>query len=371
MSSPIAKAQEQNEAEIQHKYDSTASGKIKDDYSQERIEADAAKSIQRTYRGYRARRELDGLSLDPATRWTEAVKEARYRHMIKRAASSKSPNELLTPTSPTSPTNKLPRRSSTARSNWQFAGSVARRANADEESSLSESSSSASLPDHDQLSPARKAKAARKQRKLAEKQERVKSAKTMDLSYFLEMVDVKHRYGSNLRKYHAEWKSRPTHENFFRWLDHGEGKDLALPNCTRERLDSMQVRYLGREERMLYEVVVGEKGKLVWRKDGQKIDTTNQWRDSVKGIVRVEDPAPLWADRPIFARGSSESSGMGSDPGSPIVTGSKTVEPSSPTQSAQPERRVSIRDKISSPLSRKKTNKQPKQKWIFVSSPKL
>lgn len=94
----------------------------------------------------------------------------------------------------------------------------------------------------------------------------------MDLSYFLEMVDVKHRYGSNLRKYHAEWKSRPTNENFFYWLDHGEGKDVEVERCSRERLEHMQVRYLGREERRYYEVIVDKGGKLCWRKDGMRVD---------------------------------------------------------------------------------------------------
>lgn len=183
MSAAIAEAQRESERKIQPKYDASTSDQ-QDQESTARREKEAATSIQRTYRGYRVRRELQGLSLDPASRWTEAVKEARYQHMIKRAASSH-PNEG--PTSPTSPKTP-PRRSSTARSNWNFAGSVARRANADEESSLSDSTSSGSLPDHDQLSPSHKQKVAKKQRKLAEKQERAKSAKTMGLPYFLEMV---------------------------------------------------------------------------------------------------------------------------------------------------------------------------------------
>ena len=359
MSSSIAKVQEQKEHEIQKKYEPTPGSK--EEALQKEREAEAAKSIQRTYRGYRARRELDGLSLDPASRWTEAIKEARYRHLIKRAATPKGIDDDL---SPSSPMGGPPRRSSTARSNWTFAGSVARRANADEESSLSGSSSSTSLPDHDQLSPSQKEKAARKAKKLAEKQERVKSAKMMDLSYFLEMVDVKHRYGSNLRKYHAEWKARPTHENFFHWLDRGDGKHLDLPNCTRERLDKMQVRYLGREERRFYEVIVGEKGKLVWRKDGQRVDTSNQWRDSVEGIVKVDDPRPVWSERPIFARGSSESSGAGSDLETQVSQG---VQQTGTTQEYKPERESSVINSVQKVLPGKKKEKLPKQKWIFVS----
>ena len=37
-------------------------------------ESDAARTLQRTYRGHRARRQLQGLSLDPSTRWFEVCK---------------------------------------------------------------------------------------------------------------------------------------------------------------------------------------------------------------------------------------------------------------------------------------------------------
>ncbi|KAK3110537.1 hypothetical protein LTR53_015053 [Teratosphaeriaceae sp. CCFEE 6253] len=38
-------------------------------------QAHAAQVIQRNYRGYRDRRALQGLGLDPSTRWIEAIKE--------------------------------------------------------------------------------------------------------------------------------------------------------------------------------------------------------------------------------------------------------------------------------------------------------
>ena len=44
-------------------------------------------------------------------------------------------------------------------------------------------------------------KEARRRKRWEEKQERIKSAKLMDLQYFLEMIDVKHRYGN--------WIARP------------------------------------------------------------------------------------------------------------------------------------------------------------------
>ena len=174
-----------------------------------------------------------------------------------------------------------------------------------------------------------------------------------------------------MRKYHADWNSRPTKENFFRWLDHGDGRNLDLPNCTRKRLDDMQVRYLGREERRLYEVIVAKHGSLVWRKDGQKVDTSDSWRDSVNGIVKVDDPTPLWANRPAFARGSSESSSFGSDvdlEGSQAQSGT-SAQPSQAKDKPsddKPKRHQSIRDVLTSPIG-KRREKKPKQNWIFVS----
>ena len=119
-------------------------------------------------------------------------------------------------------------------------------------------------------------------------------AKMMDLQYFLEMVDLKHRYGSNLRVYHSVWHQAPTRENFFYWLDYGEGKDLDLQICSRKRLDRERVRYLSREERMDYLVRVDKEGRLCWRRNGVRIDTTEEWKDSLKGIVPKGDVTPAF-----------------------------------------------------------------------------
>ncbi|KAG8527136.1 uncharacterized protein KY384_008565 [Bacidia gigantensis] len=277
MSSSIADIQSKKEAEIQPKYASPTDSQ-NEVTLRKQSEADAAKTLQRTYRGYRARRQLQGLSLDPASRWIEvfypAVKEAQYRALTTPQSRGTDTNTISSTTDPSSPPFPQPglqHRTSTAKSNWAFAGKIARRANKAEDSSPSGSSSSDSdVGAHDVSNtptsarpPTDAQKRARKQKKLAEKQDRVKSAKTMDLSYFLEMVDQKHRYGSNLRKYHAYWKAQEgVYENFFFWLDHGAGKDVVVEACSRERLEEMRVRYLGKEERRLYEVVVGEGGSL-------------------------------------------------------------------------------------------------------------
>ena len=51
----------------------------------------------------------------------------------------------------------------------------------------------------------------------------------LDMRYFLEMVDQKHRYGANLLVYHEEWLRSKANQNFFYWLDFGEGKHIDLP----------------------------------------------------------------------------------------------------------------------------------------------
>jgi len=117
----------------------------------------------------------------------------------------------------------------------------------------------------------------------------------MDLQYFLEMVDAKHRYGSNLRIYHNYWKTAEVNQNFFYWLDSGEGKDIELPTCSREQLEKEQVRYLSREERLAYLVNIDRDGRLIWAKNGERITTDSEkYRDSLEGIVPVDDNSPVF-----------------------------------------------------------------------------
>jgi len=165
-------------------------------------------------------------------------------------------------------------------------------------SSSSSSSSSGSGSDSDSDSEAKQRKLAKKKREEA-KERRRKKARMMGLQYFLEMVDLKHRYGANLRVYHEEWKRTETNENFFYWLDYGEGRMLDIEACPRERLDREQVRYLSREERQYYLVSVDDEGRLCWAKNGARIDTTEKWKDSVHGIVPADDTStPAYQPRP-------------------------------------------------------------------------
>ena len=250
----------------------------------------AAKAIQRTYRGHRTRRQLNGLGLDASTRWYEAVTDAQYRE----ATRPRGPNERVQALQGFADDGR--NNSPVARKQWKRATNIAQRAGQDDDSpSVSEESSDDEIegngPAASALSPEERQK--RHEERKAAVQTRKKTAKMMDLQYFLEMVDHKHRYGSNLRKYHAVWQQQDTSQSFFYWLDQGDGLKVDLEERSRKRLDTEQVRYLSREERMQYMVRVNDKGLLEWAKNGELVWTKDElYKDSINGIVPVSDPSP-------------------------------------------------------------------------------
>ena len=184
---------------------------------------------------------MEGFGLDASTRWVTAIREAQFRQATQPRARTETdgadPDGL-------GPDGLEKRRSASARQKWKKASTVARRAGFD--NLLSDSSSTQSSSDED-ASPEERA-AARAQRE-KDNEARKNEARMMGLRYFLEMVDLKHRYGSNLCMYHEEWKRSNTRENFFYWLDYGEGREVELEGCPRDRLEREQVRYLSKEER--------------------------------------------------------------------------------------------------------------------------
>ncbi|KAI1844598.1 hypothetical protein JX266_009271 [Neoarthrinium moseri] len=270
------------------------------DGDRESVKSKAATLIQRSYRGYRVRREMKGLGIDAGTRWTHAIRDAQWKQLTTPRSRG---NSLLSPANAGAEEEghshgARPRSStSAARLKWKKAATIAMRAGGDQDSSHSdddsESSSEEELADDPGMTPEQREAARRRRDSMNMK--RRKKAKMMGLQYFLEMVDLKHRYGSNLRQYHEEWKKADTNENFFYWLDYGEGKNLELDTCPRERLEREQVRYLSREERQHYLVTVDSEGRLCWAKNGIRIDTTEEWKDSIKGIVPVNDSTPAFA----------------------------------------------------------------------------
>lgn len=171
------------------------------------------------------------------------------------------------------------------RARWKRVGTIAHHAGSDDTES-----------DSDIIADTPEELAKLKERKKKQKRARDRNAKMMGLDYFLEMVDHKHRYGSNLRRYHAEWKQSDTTENFFYWLDYGEGKDLDLEDRPRSRLDSEFVRYLSKEDRLKYLVKIDKEGHFVYAKNGNPVTTSVDFRDSIDGIVPVEDETPTWRE---------------------------------------------------------------------------
>ncbi|KAL7787847.1 IQ calmodulin-binding motif protein [Trichoderma ceciliae] len=284
----IAHAQEVKEEEIRqrvkkqkHMSNQDSRQSLQSNRGDER--SDAACVIQKTFRGYRARREMNGYTLDPSTRWITAIREAQFRETTRpRGRSFIGASQDTLPLGDTADLH-----SSTARSKWKKLGMIALRAGHDDEEEESDSDSSS---ESRSLSPQEKEEV-RRLRGEANARRR-KTALTLGLQYWLEIVDQKHRYGTNLRMYHEEWRKADTNENFFYWLDYGEGRYISLDTCPRERLERDRVRYLSREERRYYLAIVDDQGRLCWAKNGEPIDTTDKYRDSIYGIVPVDDPAP-------------------------------------------------------------------------------
>ena len=206
------------------------------------------------------------------------MKEARYRNLTAprpRRASHEAEAE------------GSPRSSSEARQYWHRVSEITRRAQGDAPEN-GDYDSSHSFTSDESPDPKKASRLPWHRKRDAWK------GKMMDLPYFLEMIDQKHRYGTNLRAYHEQWIRADTHENFFYWLDYGEGRNVDLQICSRERLDKEQIRYLSREERMDYLVKVDGQGRLCWMRNRVRIDTSEEWKDSIHGIVPNNDSTPAF-----------------------------------------------------------------------------
>ncbi|KAJ1296963.1 hypothetical protein BS78_01G341700 [Paspalum vaginatum] len=105
-------------------------------------------------------------------------------------------------------------------------------------------------------------------------------AQKLALQHWLEAIDPRHRYGHNLHRYYDCWLQCESKQPFFYWLDIGEGREVNLEGkCSRSKLLSQCIKYLGPKEREDYEVVV-EDGKFLYKKSGQIIDTSCGPRDA-------------------------------------------------------------------------------------------
>jgi hypothetical protein len=135
--------------------------------------AKAAALIQRNYRGYRERRQMYGLGLDPTSRWVEAIREVRYRNLTApkaRAVLDGATNGLER--GETNEHSQAGDIKSTARENWRKIGLIARRAAADEDSDV--------VSDEDEDLPEDQ-REERRRKRIEENQKRQREAKVLDL----------------------------------------------------------------------------------------------------------------------------------------------------------------------------------------------
>lgn len=290
----------------------------------------AALVIQRNYRGYRTRRQLDGCNISADTRWSDAVHRLRLEQANKHsnngqndATSRWKRGKLLAGREKMDSTPENQDGAGRADDPVQGGPSLETAHPTDGEHNIVESDTKVGdLPgaqENGKVDNIRSiADPHQKGLKLIEwwtgggKAQEL--SKMMEEQYWLEMVDRKHRYGSNLKYYHKAWQEADTRDNFFRWLDQGDGNEVSLDDCPRERLDSECVIYLSSEQRRNYIVDI-EDGKLIWRRNGKPVDTKrNKHKDLGKGrgIVDIgeEEQQELRKDRQRTAlqRGVSESS---------------------------------------------------------------
>ncbi|KGO48921.1 hypothetical protein PEX1_048770 [Penicillium expansum] len=87
----------------------------------------------------------------------------------------------------------------------------------------------------------------------------------MDIRYFLEIFDLKHRHGSNLCSYHTYWRKSLSNKNFFYWLEGDGQKKMDLPLCSQDLRKNISVISQARK----VELHGDETGLLRWAKNNE------------------------------------------------------------------------------------------------------
>ncbi|KAF9904595.1 hypothetical protein EC991_002584 [Linnemannia zychae] len=182
----------------------------------------AATVIQSVYRGYQARRDLYGSALTTSQKWRYLIDHSRIELIHKRDALDhqaqdgstqlpEDPNQSPSPISPSCTPND-------SRTRWAW-----RRA---------------------EFLSSRLAKGSRS----------VSTEETLVLVY--------HKY----------WLEQDTTQNFFYWLDKGDGKEVDIKEKPRAQLEEQRVLYLQEHERSQYSVKVID-GLLHYQQSGLPVHT--------------------------------------------------------------------------------------------------
>ncbi|WVQ74548.1 hypothetical protein IAR50_004149 [Cryptococcus sp. DSM 104548] len=250
----------------------------------------AAVIIQKRYRGHLARRRYAELHLENEAKWNDLVKQSQDRNYAEEQLENK--NDV--------------------KSRWRRAAQAASRLQTSDglySTPVHLASDTVPDPGHagepnrltmfEECDPSKLDEKERRARRATfwgsfsvlglgkerdDKKELPFQSKALEQQHWLEMIDGKHRYGSNMKFYFRKWKEAETSDNFFRWLDKGEGKDLDLEEMPRERLETERITYLTAEKRLNYLVKVDNDGLLRWARTGELVDTAaGQWQDAGDG----------------------------------------------------------------------------------------
>lgn len=134
----------------------------------EKERAKAAALIQRNYRGYRTRRQMQGFGLDASSRWVEAVREAQFRNLT--APKPRASLERMGPEG-THDLVVADEQKQFAREKWKKVGTIARKAAGDD--------SDVGSDDDDDVPEDQREE--RRKKRAEKRRERQKEAKMMDL----------------------------------------------------------------------------------------------------------------------------------------------------------------------------------------------
>lgn len=189
--------------------------------------------------------------------------------------------------------------------------------------------------------------------------------KVLETQHWLELIDGKHRYGSNLKYYHRKWLASDTQDNFFKWLDRGGGKDLSLEQCPRERLEQERIIYLSSEQRRNYLVRIDEKGLLRWVRNDDLVDTSpGLWTDAGDGKGVVPYDSIPEDEQSVARRTSFESDGRKQA----VATHYASAQQKSSNKFTKTLREHFTAGGINERLLRKTTKKNT---WIYVADKNL
>ncbi|KAF9958749.1 hypothetical protein BGZ70_009088 [Mortierella alpina] len=212
----------------------------------------AATVIQSVYRGYQTRRELYGPALTASQKWRHLIDYSRIEYIHKMDAKHQMQDQ---------------------QGNFQNPNATHQQQLQQQEQQEQQQQQEQQEQQQQQERPESPQTPGEKKARWAWRRAEFLGSRLGKLTeHWLEMSDKKHRYGSNLKPYHEHWLQQDTSQNFFYWLDKGDGKNLELEERPRARLEAQRVQYLEEHERDQFAVHVVD-GLLYYKESGKAVHT--------------------------------------------------------------------------------------------------